>query len=414
MLLFIAVILLVQTENTDLEQVHRWIYEGNTEYAKAWLSDKTQNPNTAAGAHVELLMNLHHQDMNFGAIAELYSRFEDVTKANPVKSFLAGNALLQQGKRTKGMSLLQMSRTLDEAYVRPRLVLYNQYSDERNFLIAMEIAEELTSIQPANSFFRVQLARTASEMDQIDRSISLLKSVTKADSMYAIAHIELIRAFMLDDNRKEAREKADRAKELFPEDYRIRNLSARLYYSALRYRQAAREWEWVIEAGQQTLQTHLNVGLCYYQLQNGEMALDHFIHVLEQEPEDLTALMYSAVIYREKGDLDRASELFDVLYEAQLSDFFTDTLIQRGVVHEAKGEPRLAESDYMLAITLNPGKYVLHYYLGYLYDSKLNNREQAKVHYQYYVESEHADPGLTSYANSRIRIIREELFFRDE
>ncbi len=414
MLLFITAILLMLAENTDLQQVHRWIYEGNTEDAKAWLTDKTQNPAEADNAYVELLMNLHHQDMNYGAVAELYSRFGETVENSAVKSYLAGNALLQQGQRSRGMNLLQLSRTLDEAYVRPRLVLYRQYSEERNVEVALEIAGELTSIQPENSFFQVQLARSSAEMGQVARAIDLLEIVTQADSMYAAAHIELIRVLMLEDEAERTRERANRAKALFPDDHRIRNLSARLYYSARNFARAAREWERVIEAGQQTLQTHLNIGLCYYQLQRGDIALDHFIHVLEQEPQDLTALMYAAVIYREKDDLGRASELLDILYEAQLSDFFTDTLIQRAVVNEAKGEPRLAEADYKLAATLDPEKHVLYYYLGYLYDAKLNNREQAKQHYMRFVESGNSDPGLTSYANSRIRVIREELFFRGD
>ncbi|MCH8556198.1 MAG: hypothetical protein LAT84_00185 [Balneolia bacterium] len=404
----------MQGVNSDLEQVYRWIYQGDRAEARVWLEESVSQPDGVDASHVELLMTLNHQDMNYGAVTSLYGRFEKETESSSEKSFLVGNALLMQGQRSKGIDLLQLSRSIDENSTRPRIVLYRQYTDERNFEIALEIAEELASIQPDNSFFRVQLARSAFETRDTERAIHILKDVVASDSMYVLAHKELIRNLMSEDRKLEARERIDAAKVLFEQDFRIRNLSARLYYRTNNFAQAAREWEMVIYMGQQTLQTHINLGLCYYQLNSGSKALQHFEHVLEQEPEELTSLMYAAVLYREKNDLTRASELLNVLYDAQLSEFFIDTLIQRAVVNEAKDQARLSEKDYLLALKLDSSKDVLHYYLGFLYDSKLSDREQAKYHYSRFVESKNGDPGLVAYANSRIRVIREEIFFRGE
>lgn len=414
MFLILILVSLMQGVNSDLEQVYRWIYQGDRAEAKVWLEESVNQSDRADVSHVELLMTIYHQDMNFGAVSSLYRMFEQETESSSEKSFLVGNALLMQGQRSRGMDLLQLSRSLDEKSIRSRLVLYRQYTDERNFEIALEIAEELANIQPDNSYFRVQLARSAFETRDPERSIDILKDVVVSDSRYVLAHKELIRILISEGRNAEARERINEAKELFKQDFRIRNLSGRLYYRANRFAQAAREWEMVIELGQQTLQTHINIGLCYYQLNNGNKALEHFEHVLEQEPEELTSLMYAAVLYREKNDLVRASELLNVLYDAQLSEFFIDTLIQRAVLNEAKDQARLSEQDYQLALKLDSSKKVLHYYLGFLYDAKLSDRERAKYHYSRFVESGNGDPGLVAYANSRLRVIREEIFFRGE
>jgi tetratricopeptide (TPR) repeat protein len=100
-------------------------------------------------------------------------------------------------------------------------------------------------------------------------------------------------------------------------------------------------------------EAHYNLGFVYERKGLLDRAIEHYRESLELMPEFVGAYNNLGINYLKKGDYEKAMEYLNKAIE--LDPEYANAYFNRGRVHEALGEPELAERDYERAYSLGYG-----------------------------------------------------------
>jgi tetratricopeptide (TPR) repeat protein len=408
---FLIFLLLLPSLNTSDDDVISLIQ--NHEYHEAAELLEAMVIRDAAPEQVIQLMYVRHQLQDSFRILELHSEYNQWTNEDHRALFYAGAAMHRSGDLAGAAELLNRSLGLRDNFAAARIALGAVYEGQERWQEAQTAYLQLLEQSPRNIRFATQAARAMMRMQQYEDAYNLLKPMLLESPGVPEAHLNYTNALNALGNRKEAIRAAERATALFPENVRLLNQKARLYYGSGNYEGSAELWKRVYQLGSQRTDVMRNIALSLYALNNFDAALNWFEKVLEEDALDMGALFYASVIFRERNDLNRAGNLLDVLVEQQSTDFFRDSLIQLALVREEKQHYEQALKYYKLAADLQPNYGRTHYFIGFLYDHRMGKPGNAVKNYRIFLDSDDEDEALRAYARQRVRTLGEAEFFRD-
>ncbi len=361
-----------------------------------------------------LLMHVYHQLMNPGAVQQLWNEHQTGLESEGRALYYTGIAAYRTGNSSVAVDLLKRAKSGVSQQIPALIALARIYEENRNAQEALLTYRELVRLQPDNMQFQIMEGKFLMRTDAYEEAIVVLSKVLRKAPQNANALYLLAQSLMATEQYNEALKIAEQGLEHFPEHTPILNVAARIHYRLKQYGKALQLWEKIYSTGNGNVITYRNIALSYYAINQNDKALEWFIKVLDEDPMDMNALFYAAVIYRDKEDFIRAEQLLDLLIETQSDDFFRDSLIQRAITREKMERYTDSIKDYRLAGKLQPDYAVSWYFKAVVYDHRLNNPAAAKEKYTTFLEHPDIDQNLRDYARSRVRVLTEEMFFRGE
>lgn len=392
------------------DQIKMMVVEGEVHRAIRLLEEAEEEGTAGVGSLV-LLLNLYSGEFRFGPVAEVFERHEDRLSQNEDAVYAYAQAKLKSGYKDEAAAVLEAFREREPSGAKALILLGTLYFDDEAWEAAGPVYDEITDRVPGNPLFRTQQARIYSRLGREEAAKEILLGVLDAEPAYLPAMLELVSLYYRNSETEKAKNLTDRGLMIYPEESRFWDFSGRIAYTNQRYERAAEQWLRVVELGDAEMGTYRGIGLCYYQLSRPEEALEYFGRTLAMNPEDTISLLYSAMVYRQMEEWEKARDILDRLFDIHGGEYLTDVVMQRAVVYEALGEIDAAVSEYKLAKRLDPEQRSADFYLAALYDRHLEDKAVALEHYRSYLENGEPDPELEEYAKGRIRVLVEKLHF---
>lgn len=400
------------SQNTVNQRVFDYIYNGEQAKAIEWLESK--NPDSIVADELLVLMRLYTERYMYSRIIELY-RENPVLEGSADARFFLGRALAGLGMRGEAINSFEDARNLEKTHIASRLQLSNIYMDQKSWESALDVQYEIQELMPDNLYNKIQKARALRNSKRESEAINLLTGVLEIRNTYYPAITDLALLHFMDGNNSEGRTLINRGIELYPEQELVWDISARIAFNQRQFRLAAAHWKKALEIGEVQNSTLRNIGLCYYQLNEPDTALQYFTRVLEKDPDEVQSLMYAAIIFRQKKDWLRAHNALDHLYNLQNDEFLSETLVQRAVAREQLLNTEGAVQDYRLASKLNPDNGIYFFYIASLLERNKANLQEIIDYYERFIAFEgRADSLLIEQAKAKLRSLKERMFFRGE
>lgn len=403
---------LANSSSDDLNEIKMMVVNGETTPAIERLNRGIEEYGPSE-EELSLLIQLYHQNYRFQEIDKLYREHQPLLGNNREATLSYAQAKLQTGYRGEATRVLEQLREEYPDETRVRILLSRIYFDEEEWESALPIFDELTSLVPDNLYFRTRYARVHRSLNDEERAREILLNVQQEDPEFLPAILELLSIFYVSNDLQAARALADRGIRLYPEEPQIWDLSARTAYHQSEYNLAIDHWMRVITLNKETFAINRSIGLCYYQLNDPDNSIYYFRQALNDNPDDMISLFYTAMVYRQLENWTEAELVLNQLVELHIGDYLMDALMQRAVAAESLGKLDAAETNYRLAKLLDPAHNTADFYLATLYDRHFNDRTSAIEQYQNYLEGDgELDSSMVETARSRIRALREEIHFR--
>jgi tetratricopeptide (TPR) repeat protein len=143
-----------------------------------------------------------------------------------------------------------------------------------------------------------------------------------------------------------------------------------------KYREALQEYQRVLDAQPDLDQAYVQIGLCYYRLDDLDNALVFFEKALEKRPAAPDVLINMGAIYLERGELEVGIQYVEQVDEKSMTD--PSLYYNIGVLFFNRGDIDLA-IKYIQKCLMVDGKYSEGYYqLGLAFLNKGNGDEAKK------------------------------------
>jgi len=160
-------------------------------------------------------------------------------------------------------------------------------------------------------------------------------------------------------------------------------LAADALYKEHKYQEALQEYQKILDAQTELYPVYVQIGLCYYQLDDLDKALAFFQKALEKIPASPDILINMGAIYLQKGDLEQGVKYIKQLDEKSVTD--PSLYYNIGVLFFKEGHIDLAV-EYLQKCLAVDGKYLEGYYqLGLAFLNK-GNGDEAKKCFQKVIE----------------------------
>ena len=155
-----------------------------------------------------------------------------------------------------------------------------------------------------------------------------------------------------------------------------------------------------------------NLGICEYFVGNHEYSA-HLLDSLTSElSDDPFVAFYAGVSHRKLGNIDKALELLEQAALIVIPAYTGDLYHHLGRAYAAKRMFEKAIETYMKVREYDPKNYQVLYDLAVTYEEFNLNRSAALVYYVQFVEEcTNERSSDLKYAENRIKLIKEELFF---
>lgn len=394
----------------DMDLIKQMLIEGDRAGATALLEELVQQENPEVEA-LRLLLDQYHQSFAFSKIISQYEQHQEKLYQDPSMIFYYAMAKHQTGFTGQAIEILDGMRSMETVDERGIILLGRIYYQDDRWEEALPVFRELSDLLPDNLYFRTQKARIHRMLQNRERSLEILNEVLEEDETYLPAILEMTVTRYTANELDEARILLDRALEIYPNENRLLNYSARTAYNQQQYQKALNHWKREVELGEAESSTYRGIALIYYSQDDLDSAIENFTIALTLNPGDMMSLMYMAMVYRQMEDWEQTGFYLNELYELHISDYLIDTVMQRAVVHEAQGDIDSAISDYTLATLLHPEYYHANFYIAALKDRHSGDKEEVIERYQSYLESPVLDPELEEYARGRLKVLLEEQHF---
>jgi tetratricopeptide (TPR) repeat protein len=174
------------------------------------------------------------------------------------------------------------------------------------------VAEHLLSQNPIDDELRIQLAEIAIEEGEDGEAIEYLQEINQSSPAYPQALLVSADYYTLQELPEVSEIKLKEAKELLPEEPVITFALAELHFTMGKYAQAIREYEELLEKGQEEVAGILlsaRLGSAYSALGDWENAVGYLEEALETK-EDVDTIFQLGFTYFQQEEYQRANELF--------------------------------------------------------------------------------------------------------
>ena len=160
------------------------------------------------------------------------------------------------------------------------------------------------------------------KLGKCDKAIEVFTEIAEKHSDFKQIWYSLGVAYLIKDEPQYAIEYFSRAKEVLSDDAKVYFYSALSYEILKNYDKAIEDYKTSLKLDD-NFQTHMNLGLCYYDIRDIHSALEHTRMAFELNPDDLDSLRYYVYILIKSK---QRAEAYNILLNTNLN-YDNDTTI---------------------------------------------------------------------------------------
>lgn len=158
-----------------------------------------------------------------------------------------------------------------------------------------------------------------------------------------------------------------------------------------------------------------NLGICEYFVGNHEYAANLLDSLTSELSDDPFVLFYAGLSYKKLGDIDKTLDLLERAALFVIPAYTSDLYHHLGRAYVVKRMFEKAIETYKKVREYDPENFQVLYDLAVTYEEFNLNRSAALVYYEQFVkECDNQRSADLKYAENRIKVIKEELFFDGE
>lgn len=216
-----------------------------------------------------------------------------------------------------------------------REALNRAASLDSNFEKLLVFTKKLNEAKPDNYYSRVLLGDAYSRVNRSDEAISILEKTVSQNPDHFFVYFVLGHTYMKMDDSKNAKRYFRKTLELKPDFLNGYNYLGLLYAMKENFNKAEKIYLEGIrknkELGNRTAVIHLRLANVMLRTERYERALDIVQNALEIAPENPGLNLMLGDVYRKKGNLDKAEEIYQKSYEygASRGEIYKKTLDNR-------------------------------------------------------------------------------------
>jgi tetratricopeptide (TPR) repeat protein len=311
----------------------------------------------------------------------------------------------------------------DSLKLTPHIQLAGLYMKISQFRGALEIYNYLHEREPDNASFLKSIGSCHMRLGNDLRALSYYKMAHQINPQDLSINLSLAGLYLKMKNYKDGLEIAERGLEVERQSAELLYWSGLFNYLQGLHYQAITRFEVAEKNGNESVQLVQYLGICYYRTENYEKARDYLEKAILVNVNSFVLFNFLGNIYRELNDLE-ISELYFNNALAALAppvDELTNTYLNLVETYILAGEYQKAVEAYIGALDYDKKNPYLYYGLAYTLDNYLNKPSEALEHYMMFselaaviIESDNDMPSLIDYSNSRIKKIKEDIFFGQE
>ncbi|HET57955.1 MAG TPA: tetratricopeptide repeat protein [Deltaproteobacteria bacterium] len=219
----------------------------------------------------------------------------------------------------------------------PYLLLSTVYRNQKNYDAARSVLEELLCINFDNAMAAYQLAHVYLEMRNLDKAKYWLRRTLTLEPGFSSAMKDLAVIFEHEQDLEEAVSLYRQYLDFIPRDMAARARLGNLLLNRGLYREAAAEFETILDQGSYGVDIRLSLGLAYlFGEINLEKSTEIFRDLVNENPDDERARYFLAVSYQEQGEKELALEEFGRITPS--SSVFAPSRIQMSLILNLEGK----------------------------------------------------------------------------
>ena len=330
------------------------------------------------------------------------------------------NILTSIGKVSDVLGYPQQARAafeqiceLDSSNRYAAISLGKLYLQSSFFVKADSVYKYLVSSDPTNSYFYQQLGLCAVKTDSLANAIIYFNKSLILNPLNIDVILQLSQVYYIYDELDLANQIVDQGLRAYPESLSLLKRKAEILYKQKEYKKAAPYFEQVIKMEDSSAKIYKKLGLCYFWQEEATFAMLNLYKSFLKDSSDAMTSFYLGLSYKDHKSYDKSIFYLNKALQLSIPGYLSDIFVQLGASFEQIKEFIPAIQNYREAITNDPSRKVLTFYLASVYDQYYADREVPLLYYQKFLrENKDADEKLIIFAEKRIKAIKQEIFFR--
>jgi len=402
-----------------------------------------------------LLLNGNYQTV----IDTLEGKFEREKLLSFSEFNILGTAYFHFMNFQKAIPNLYEASKLEPGNIQNLIMLGNCYSYAGNGIQAQLTYENVLNLDPLNKTAMISLAKVLMDLEEFNKASGAYHKLISADSTNAyffsqlglcelkqgekdLAKINFEISLRLNETNSKTTlwlaklyyndKEYDKASILLKnglsqnsKNKALNRMLADVFYKQDQFNQAILKYLSAITLGDTTADTFQKLGLSYYylsftnsyiitetrklKLEEGIAALNKAIQKDENDP---ISSLYLGLCYKELEYHETAIIYFNETLNKIFPEYLEIVYSNLGSCYDETGEYAASIKTYKEALTYNPGKSILHFYLANIYDRYYEDKSVAVLYYHKFLnENKDADEKLIEFSQGRIDNLYKEASF---
>jgi len=346
---------------------------------------------------------------------------------------LIGNSLAEIydfiGRDEDAIAIYYNQYLRDTMKMEPIVNLANIFRKKREYGSAIFYYQRAVELDPENFYYYKQLAFCYDKINIPDGSIEYYNVALRMNPYDVMMYVQLANILNSGRDFKSALEVCEQGLSYYKDEHQLLKLKAYSLYLNKNFDASIVEFNNLLEKGDSSFFNLKYQGLAYYEKKNFENAIQSLKKAKEYNDQDPETLFYLGSAHARDGNAEqgvfnlyRSKRLLDpspkeisniyseIAFAYQEQEKYKLALEFLKKAYKAESSPILAfkmaqVNDYFL----NDKKLAIDYYEGYLTMS--NTPDSLLLDSNSRIKSSYADSAMVENAKSRIRILKEEMFF---
>lgn len=291
--------------------------------------------------------------------------------------------------------------------------LGNIYLEENEVNKADSLYKMLILQDSTNSYFYKQLGYCALKLDCKEKATTYFYKSLELNPGDVQVMLQLSQLYYLNEQLDSAATIVDQGLALFPNNLNLIKRKAEILFKKKIYKDAIVYFEQVIDRENASALTYKKLGMSYFFEGNSTLSVVNLLRSYEKDKTDPSTCFYIGLCYKDLNLYEKAILFLNKSIELAIPDYLAD--VYTHLASSQEHEKQFIESiqSYRDALEYEPTKKILTFYLASVYDQYYEDREIPLMYYQKFLrENKDADRKLVEYAESRIKVLKQELHFQ--
>ncbi len=199
---------------------------------------------------------------------------------------------------------------------------------------------------------------------------------------------------------------------IFPGNFHMLKQEAEIFFKKKDYKKAIAYFEKVVKMENASALIYKKLGICYFFEKEKTFALLNLLESYKRDSSDALTCYYIGLAYKDHNLHQKAILYLNKAIKRIIPDYLAEIYTQLASSQDHEKQFSAAIHSFRKALAYQPGKKLLSFYLGSVYDQFYADREIPLLYYRKFLrENPEADAKLIKYADERIRALKQELHF---